>query len=308
MAYPVAPGKTGFSGTYIPEIWSTNMLIKFYKNTCLSEISNTDYEGEISGKGDKVKIRTVPDIAIKDHVDGMDLVYDDVSPGLVELLIDHGKYFAFPASVIEKAQSDIAFMEKFSEDGSMQMKIAIESDVYANVYTDAAAANSGNSAGLISGDIALGQAGAPLELTKSNVLDFIVDLGTVMDEQNIPETERFLLLPARMCGLIKKSDLKDASITGDGTSLLRNGKIGGIDRFTIYSSNCLSRVIDGTTGRGCWNVMAGHKSALTFAAQISENETLKNPKNFGDLVRALKVYGYKVIKPEALAHAYVGLG
>ena len=49
--------------------------------------------------------------------------------------------------------------------------------------------------------------------------------------------------------------------------------------------------------------MAGHKTAITFASQIAKVESLQNPNDFGTLVRGLNVYGYKVIKPEALALA-----
>ena len=47
-------------------------------------------------------------------------------------------------------------------------------------------------------------------------------------------------------------------------------------------------------------------SAITFASQIAKVESLPNPNDFGTLVRGLNVYGYKVVKPEALAMALVG--
>ena len=54
MAYPVSATKapTGsptttppLSGTFIPEIWSSKLLRKFYDATILAAIANTDYEG-----------------------------------------------------------------------------------------------------------------------------------------------------------------------------------------------------------------------------------------------------------------------
>ena len=50
-----------------PEIWSGKLIEKFYASTVLAAISNTDYEGEIKNKGDKVIIRTKPTITIKDY-------------------------------------------------------------------------------------------------------------------------------------------------------------------------------------------------------------------------------------------------
>ena len=67
-------------------------------------------------------------------------------------------------------------------------------------------------------------------------------MGTVLDEANCPEQNRFLVIPAKMAGLIKQSDLKDASITGDGSTPLRNGRLGMIDRFTVYVSHNLKKL------------------------------------------------------------------
>ena len=47
-------------------------------------------------------------------------------------------------------------------------------------------------------------------------------------------------------------------------------------------------------------IIAGHKSALTFASQITKMETVRNPNDFGDYIRSLNVYGFKVVKPESL--------
>jgi hypothetical protein len=54
-------------GGFIPEVFSKLLQAKFYKSSVLPAISNTDYEGEISGQGDKVHIRTVPTVAVADY-------------------------------------------------------------------------------------------------------------------------------------------------------------------------------------------------------------------------------------------------
>jgi hypothetical protein len=150
----------------------------------------------------------------------------------------------------------------------------------------------------------MGVAGAPKGLDKTNILDFIVDVGTVLDEYDVPETGRWMALPPLFCNKIKKSDLKDASLTGDGTSVLRNGRIGMIDTFTIYRSNQIATTAD-ATGNTAYNIMAGTKHAITFASQLTDQRTIENPDDFGQLMEGLQVFGYKVVKPEALVHGYV---
>jgi len=101
--------------------------------------------------------------------------------------------------------------------------------------------------------------------------------------------------------------LQDASLAGDGTSILRNGRIGSIDRFTIYMSNNLSKSTDG--GAQVTNMIFGHMSGLTFASQLTKNEgPMRSEFTFGDKYRGLQVYGYKVVKKEAMGHFYAKKG
>jgi N4-gp56 family major capsid protein len=283
---------------FIPQIWSGKIVEKFYKASVFGEISNTDYEGEVSSMGDKVIIRTVPDITVSDYQVGQTLSNQTPEKANVELNIDQAKYFSVIVDDVDKAQADIDLMDKFSTDASEQMKIQIDSNVLTYIGGNVAAANAGASAGAISGDLGLGTATSPLTLTKSNILDSILDLGQVLDEQNVPETSRWIVLPAWAVAMVKKSDLKDASLAGDATSIMRNGRVGQIDRFTVYLSNNLNKVT-GTNAHT--QVLAGHNSGLTFASQITNVETLKSESKFGTIVRGLNVFGRSVIKPESVA-------
>jgi len=310
MAFPGVAGHPvyGSTGTnnFVPEIWSGKLLVKFYDATVFGEIANTDYEGEIKSHGDKVIIRTVPNITIRTYVKGVKLTSEQPESPSTELLIDKGEYFSFTIDDIDKHQSDLNLMGKWSEDASEQMKIKIDTNILGSVYADAHTQNKGLTAGRKSASFNLGVTGTPFAVTKLNILDAIVDAGTVLDEQNIPETGRFMVFPAWMCGLLKKSDLKDASLTGDGASVLRNGRIGMIDRFTIYLSNNVSSVVDGADT--CYNTIFGHKSAITFASQLTNMETLRAESTFGNIIRGLQVYGYKTLKTESLGHLYVKKG
>lgn len=305
MAYPTASGMPNYSGSgtnrFIPEIWSTKLIKKFYDATVLTAISNTEYEGEIKTHGDKVIMRTSPNITIKDYVIGQKLDYDRPESPAIELLIDKGKYFGFTVDDVHAYQADIRLLDNWSTDASEQLKIALETGILSTLYADAASTNKGNTAGRKTGSLALGATSAPLVLTKTNILDVIVDAGTALDENNIPESGRYLLLPPHIIGLIKKSDFKDTNISGGSGEVIRNGRVGMIDRFTVYSSNLLPSTTD--TGL-CYYMYFGVPYALTFASQITKTETLRAESTFGDLVRGLQVYGYKVIKPEALGVIY----
>ena len=310
MAYPIAAGSVvspAYSGTFIPQIWSSKLIEKFYDATVLAAISNTNYEGEIKGQGDLVKIRTVPDLVISDYSAGQTLINQRPTSSVIELLVDKGKSWSAIVDDVIATQTDIDMMNLWSTDASEKMKIAIDRDVLAVLGPLVAAANRGATAGRISANINLGAAGAPVALTKVNIIDFLVDMNEVLQQQNIPESGRIAVLPFWAISLIKKSDLKDASMSGDGVSVMRNGRAGMIDGLTLYSSNNLPNVTDGAI-TNVSNIYVGHKNALTFASQLVKTETLRAESTFGDIMRGLQVFGYKMIDPTAMASGYVYKG
>ena len=295
MAFATSPGHPGYTDNFIPEIWSGKLIENFYDATVLAAISNTDYEGEIRNMGDTVNIRTTPEITIQTYVKGQTLAVENPDKAKLQLVIDKGEYFACVEDDVDQVQTDMNLMDMWSKDASERMKIKIDQRVLTDLLTDVSASNKGQTAGRISGNIDLGVAGTPEALTTSNVIGKIVDMGTVLDEANCPEQNRFLVIPAKMAGLIKQSDLKDASITGDGSTPLRNGRLGMIDRFTVYVSHNLFKSGDE------FSVIGGHTMGFTFASQMTNMETIRSETTFGNIIRGLQVYGYKVVKPEALA-------
>lgn len=305
MSYPVAGGRPDYSGNFIPEIWSGKLIENFYDATVLAAISNTDYEGEIRNMGDTVNIRTTPEITIRDYVKGQTLTVENPDKPKLQLVIDKGEYFACVEDDVDKVQTDINLMDTWSKDASERMKIKIDQRVLTDLLPDIAATNKGATAGAQSASFDLGTTGAPLTVSKdgaggtTSVVDLIVDMGTVLDEANAPEGDRYLVIPAKMAGLIKKSELKDASLTGDGTSIVRNGRLGMVDRFTIYVSHNLN------VSSGKYSIIAGHKMGFTFASQMTEMESLRAESTFGNIIRGLQVYGYKVLKPEAIAQSVI---
>ncbi|RLB94829.1 MAG: hypothetical protein DRH26_00070 [Deltaproteobacteria bacterium] len=309
MVYPIDASLGGYataglSGTYIPEIWSGKLIEKFYLATVFAAISNTDYEGEISAYGDKVQIRTVPDITISDYEVGKSLNYEKPQSDNVELLIDKGKYYGVAINSVEQKQADIDYVGKWAEDASEQMKIKIDQGILADIYSDVHASNNGATAGAITSSVDLGttgtNGGSAESLTNGNIVDKMVECGQVLTEQNVPQTNRWFVVPAWASSRIKTSELSEASYSGDGVSMRRNGRIGVIDSFELFVSNNIASEAEGTAT--LYHLLFGHKSALTFASQLTENELIDNPDDFGKLMRGLQVYGYKVIKAESMGH------
>lgn len=333
MAYAVqAPFNTSpaYSGAFIPTLWSKKLNAKFYVDNQLAEITNTNWQGEISNQGDTVRIRTAPTLTIRDYTVGQGLTYEVPTPSYQDLTVDKGKYFGFQVNDVLEAQADLDLINMFTEDAAKQLQIEIANEVYFNTFlgTDkggagvdygAATGNYGGTAGIKSGALNLGTADAPIDTaTAANLLNLILKMSAALDEQNVPESGRWLLMSPYDRQVLMQSNLAQAYFTGDQSSVIRTGRIGMIDRFTVYVSNMLPRraadkywvsgQTDPSTGTA-WDttdntaqrmIVGGTKDAITFASQVTKSETLRNQSDFGDIVRSLKVYGRKVVKPEAL--------
>lgn len=258
---------------------------------------------------------------MSDYVAGTALSYQVPTPSTLELVIDKAKYFAFHLNDVLTMQAQPKLMSVFSDDAAMQMKVAIDSTGLYNTFSQADAANKGATAGVNSGSYNLGTDTAPVTLTPANILQVITSLASVLDEQNVPETERDLIIDPATRQILMQSNLAQAQFMGDATSIVRNGKIGGIDRFTVYVSNNLPNGLatrlwrsgNASEGGGAGigteakrrAIIACQRTAITFASQMTKMETVRNPNDFGDFVRGLNVFGIKVVKPQALAYATV---
>lgn len=328
-----------YSGEFIPWLWSAKLNAKFYAATVFGEIANTDWEGEISGIGDKVVINNVPDIAVKDY-NGVGAIgtAESPAPSTIELNINSAKFFHFGVQDVIAHQSKPNLLSMFSESAAQRMKMAVDSNILFGLAQNSAsvlgaihASNVGLTAGVRSASYNIGTMADPVTLTAANVLQVITSLAGVLDEQNVPEAGRWLVIDPLTRQLLMSSNLAQAQFMGDDKSMVRNGKIGMIDRFTVYVSNQMPTAAYNATTAGLIGAMnatgnvetattvartdggvaarrfifAGTKHALAFASQMSKVESLRNPDNFGDLVRGLNVFGAKVVKPEAITMAVI---
>ena len=306
MAYPLAPGMASIDGNFAPHIFSDVFNVEYFMATCLYEITNNTYEGEITQKGSKVIIRTLPDIDVTDDNDGEEINYQHLAGGTIELLIDKGKRFGFMMTDREMAQMDVDAVSALAQKATLKTSIAIDKSVLGSIYADSAAANTGLTAGAESAYYNMGIAGTPLTVDETNIVKAIVNMGAILDEQHVPREDRWLIVPPSVRALIANSEMKNVYVTGDAESTLRNGKVGNIDDFELYVSSNLATATE--NGKTAFYMPFGHRSAVTFASQLAVLETLRLPNVYGTAVRGLQVYGFKTVKPEGLGTCYAVAG
>ncbi len=134
------------------------------------------------------------------------------------------------------------------------------------------------------------QANTCVTVAVGTIYSYIVSLKTYLTKAKNPKQDRWLVVNADIAGLIDKcTELIHATTAGD--DVIRNGFMGTLAGFKVYQNEQVAG--DSTTG---WHILAGHKSAITFAQAYTES-AIENDLigNFGKAYKGLNCYGAKVI-------------
>lgn len=276
---------------FIPTIWSARILNALQNSLVYAQngVVNTDYEGEITDQGDKVKIGSIGTITIKDYTKNTDMDAPEQLNGTgLELVIDQSKYFNFGVDDVDRAQVNINLLDSGLNLAGTGLKAKVDTFIANLMKTSVNPAN------------VIGTNVAPKTIaTASDAYDYLVDLSVILSENNVPEDNRWCAIPAWYHGLLQKDNRFVASGSANADDVLRNGKVGRVSGLTVLTSNNTPKT--GST----FEIIAGHAIATTFADQILKLEAYRPEKRFGDAVKGLHVYGAKVIIDTALSKLYI---
>jgi hypothetical protein len=268
---------------FIPELWSTQFNDQLDKMLVFNKVVNTKFENEIARGGDTLHISEIGPITVNSY-DGTDIVSQELNADDLTLKIDQKKYFSFTLNDVTKAQTDLAWMSKAMERAAYAVKNEVDSYI-AGLYSGLKAFSSSTYT-IGSGD------------SDTNAYDFVVDVSTKLSEQDVPESERFIVIPPWLHGELMKvaeyaSAFKEYNVTG---------QIPMVAGLSIMKSNNIK------TTTTTYHIISGTTQAISYAGQIEKMESFRTEKNFKDGVKGLFVYGAKVVIPAAGLHISVKKG
>ena len=272
---------------FIPQIWSAQLLNSLKASLIYGQdgIINRNYEGEISSVGDTVKISTIGTVTVGDYVKDTNMADPETLTGTqTTLTIDQSKYFNFQIDDVDKAQVNPKLMSQAMVESAYALKNTADLFIASKMVAGVKAENT------------IGDDTTPkVVVLADEATDLLVDLGTILDEANIPEDGRFVILPPWYHALIEKSP-KFQYTEANVTSVIRNGVVGRLAGFDILKSNNVPN-----TSKTKYKIIAGHSIATTYAEQINDVVAYRPEKRFADAMKGLHLYGAKVARPEALA-------
>ena len=265
---------------FIPEYWSSALLTSLKKSLVYGDVVNRNYEGEISAAGDTVRITSVGRPSIATYTpSSTTLTYEQLSDAQRTLVVDQAKSFSFQVDDVDRRQALPGIVEEATREAAYGLADTID-QYLAGFYTGAINTISTTA----------------VTAASANAYTLLVDLKVKLDEKNVPNEGRWVVVPPWYHGLLLKDNrFIDASASGS-TAPLTNGMVGRAAGFDVRVSNNAPLI----TGDD-YAVIAGHNSALTYAEQINKVEALRLESSFSDGIRGLAVYGAKLVRPDSIA-------
>ena len=312
MAFGSAGGYSNLpSGNFTPQIFSQKVQKFFRRASVVEDITNTDYAGEIENFGDTVKIIKEPTITVADYARGTAVSTQDLADDQITMTVDQGSYFAFKVDDIEERQSHVNFEALATSSGAYSLKRNYDFNVLKHIYDNAStsASNTGTDASPIDGDAAV-----------DTLADVVSAAKTVLDGNDVPEENRWLVAPPAFFQQLRKAGAKlsDQSVLADGgVSQIRNGMVTDkpLFGFNMYMTNAIAvssgnaaNKTFGSSGANEYAFLYGHMSAVATANHIAKTELIRDPDSFADIVRGLHVFGRKILRDDAVYSGVITIG
>ena len=217
------------TNNFIPQIWSRMILTELYKTQVFAQagVINRDYEGDIADQGNSVKINSIGSITVSTYSKNTDLATPEtLNDAGTNFVISQADSFNFYVDDIDRVQQTPKLMNEAMSKAAYALSDKADQYV-AGVM--AAAVPTGNTLGAVgSPKTDLGTAG--------NAYDYLVALGVLLDEANVPSNGRFAAVPPWFYALYKK-DTRWTHATTMGDQILRTGAVGEVDGLTVLKSN-----------------------------------------------------------------------
>ena len=270
--------------TFKPQMWTDGVLENLDNAQVLVALANREYEGELQ-EGTSVVINEVGNVTVGDYAGTVE--YEEIDSASKVLQITEHSYVGIKLKDIDKVQANVNLTAKLQE--RMAYGLANKQDTFlASKYADAGLTVSGTT-------------GSPTSITSANIISLFTGANRKLDEANAPQMGRVAVVtPWIKEKMILAKILRDT----DNTSTMVNGYVGNYLGFEIHVSNNVSH--SGTTWYAPMFFIKG--MSIAFADQLSEMEALRAESSFEDKMRALDLYGGKVVYPKTLAIAYVASG
>jgi len=260
---------------FIPTLWSETLYTELEKDYVGVRLCSREFEGEIRGEGDRVKICGVGPVTVFDYTKNKDMpVAEVLSDQERTLIIDQAKGFNFFLDSIDRAQSKKGLMQAAMKEASNALSDVADRYVY-SLYDSAVTTLTND------------------DVNSSNIITTLSDARRILMENNVPNSAKISLEvpPAIEQKLVLAKVLRST----DNVEALGRGYIGSFMGFDVYVTNNIVAQAD-----GFYRCIVRTGRAISFAEQLSAVKAYEPELRHGDAVKGLHLYGAKIVYPKEM--------
>ena len=295
MAYPTPQVTKTTAATFIPEIWSDEVVAAYKKHLVAANLfKKMSFKGK---KGDTVNIPSPTRGAASVKAASTAVTLIAATETNIPVLIDkHYEYSRFIEDIVE-VQALSSLRRFYTDDAGYSLAKQIDTDMVQLGRTfNGGAATAAYTGGYVGGD------GTTAYVAGSNNQSALTDAAirrTIqrLDDNDVPTDGRFFMIPpsARntLMGLDRYTAMDFVGEAGNANTI-RNGQIGNLYGMPVYvTSNC-----DTATGTLAPRVaLMGHKDAAVLVEQLGiRSQTQYKQDYLSTLYTSDTIYGVKELR------------
>jgi hypothetical protein len=273
---------------FIPELWAAALLEVWWNETVFAALVNREYEG-IATRGNTVNITGVVVPTVSDYAAaGRTTSAEDISDTGIQLTIDQEKSTDFYVDDIDRAQAAGSLSAYADAAG-----VALVED--SDKFIADLLISGGTPVSLSPSTTASSTWGGNLPGSGDDCFNILKDLRKQLNKNAVPSANRVAVINAEFEGLLLTAASKLTTFYQvDDTEGLRNATLGQLLGMRIVISNNLSAF-------DTPQAVAFAPRAAAYVSQIDQVEAMRAQNKFADRIRALHVYGGKVVRPIGVA-------
>ena len=291
------------AGTFIPEIWSDEVIAAYKKNLVLANlVRKMSFRGK---KGDTLHIpKPVRGSASAKSAATAVTIQADTESEVQVLINKHYEYSRFIEDITE-AQALASLRSFYTEDAGYALATQVDNDLFTlgQSFGDGASDWTHSNSYFIDASTGL----TAYDVDTVTTSDVFTDAGfrkliQLMDDANVPMDGRKFVVPPSLRNAIMGIDRYNSRDFVDGRGV-QNGQIGSLYGIDIFvSSNCpvIETAAENTAGDAIKGALLFHTDTMVLAEQVGvRSQTQYKQEYLANLYTADTIYGVKTVRPEA---------
>jgi N4-gp56 family major capsid protein len=287
--------------TFVPEIWSDDVIAAYKANLVIRPLVNVlGFEGK---KGDTIHIPKPTRGAASSKAAETQVTLIAATETETTISINqHWHYARLIEDIVAKQALD-SLRRFYTDDAGYALAKKVDSFIHAfgssfrtgSSYAGAFIGSDGTTAWSASAN---GNAGNAAALTDEGIRRTIQRL----DDADVPNSNRAWVIPPvekrKLLGVSRFTEQAFVGESGDGNSI-RNGLVGNLYGTSVYVSSNVATVADAGAATDQYAVLYFHKDAVVFVEQLAPRmQSQYKLEWLGDLMVADMIFGGAVVRPE----------